>query len=70
MVHDRKIDLCHAITLKLKDVAQSFNAAIKIGGLVTTFARYIEDMPFERVKRRETVDIIIMQVIGIVQSNL
>ena len=53
MVHDRKIDICHAIALKLKDVAQKFNMAIKIGGLIMTFGHYvrfdIENMPFERV---------------------
>ena len=37
MVHNRKIDVCHAIALKIKNVAQKFNAAIRIGGLVTTF---------------------------------
>ena len=74
MVHDRKIDLCHAIILKLKDVAQSFNAGIKIRSLVTTFAWYmgfdIDDMPFERVKGRYTIDIIMIQAIGIMQSTL
>ena len=48
--------------------------AIKIRGLITTFARYvafdIEDMPFKRVKGRETVDIIMIQTIGIVESTL
>ena len=74
MVYDRKIDLCHAIALKLKEVAQSFNMAIKIGGLVMTFAHYvgfdIDDMPFERVKGRYTIDIIMIQAIGIMQSTL
>ena len=37
MVHNRKIDLCHAIALKIKDIAKKFNAAIRIGGLVTDF---------------------------------
>ena len=63
---------CHS--LKLKDVAQSFNTGIKIGGLVTTFTRYmgfdIDDMLFEKFKGREMVDIIMMQVIGIMQSTL
>ena len=30
----------------------------------------IDDMPFERAKGRETVDIVMMQVIGIMQSTL
>ena len=64
MVHDIKIDLFHVIALKLKDVAQSFNVAIKIGGLVMAFIRYadfdIEDMSFERVNGREMVNIIMM----------
>lgn len=53
MVHNKNIDICCAIALKLKDVAQKFNAAIKIGGLIMTFSRYmgfdIENMPSERV---------------------
>lgn len=73
MVNNRKIDICHAIALKLRDVAQNFNAAIKIGGLMTTFARFmgfdIKNMPFERVQGRETIDIVMMQAIGIVEST-
>ena len=70
MVHDKNINLCHAITLKLKDVAQNFRSAIRIGGLVTAIARYvkfdIDDMSFEKVKGRDRVDIVMMQAIGIV----
>ena len=40
--------------------------------MVTAFARYvgfdIDKMPFKRVKGRESVDIVMMQAIGIVQS--
>ena len=71
LVHDQNIDLCHAIALKLKDVAQNFRSAIRIGGLVTAIARYVKfdinDMPFERVKGRDSVDIVMMQAIGIVE---
>ena len=74
LVHDRKIDIFHAIALKLKDVAQKFNVAIKIGVLVTAFLWYvgfdIDKMPFERVKGRESVDIVMMQAIGIVQNTI
>ena len=46
---------------------------MKIGGLVTTFACYfgfdIDDMPFEKVKGRDTIDIIMMKAIGIVQHT-
>ena len=60
----QKLIFCHAIALKLKDIAQSFNTVIKIGGLVMTFAHYvgfdIDDMPFKRIKGREMVDIVMM----------
>ena len=44
MVHERKIYLCHAIALKLKDVVQSFNMAITIGHLVTIFVHYVSSI--------------------------
>ena len=50
--------------MRIKEVTQKFNATIKIGGLVTAFARYmgfdIDKIPFERIKGRESVDIVMM----------
>ena len=64
MVNDRKIDIYHATILKICDVTQKFNMAIKIGGLVITFVRYvgfdIDNMLFLKVKGRDAINFHIM----------
>ena len=56
MVNDRKLDLCHAIAIKLRDVANKMSGEIKVGGMVTTLAKYlgfdVKNMPFDKVKGR------------------
>ena len=39
MINDRKLDICHAIAIKLEDVANKMSWAIKVGGMVTTLAK-------------------------------
>ena len=38
MVNDRKLDICHALMRKLRDMAIKVIGAIKVGGLVTTIS--------------------------------
>ena len=68
MVNDRKIDVCHALAGKLRDVIAKVTEAIKVGGLVTTIAKYlnfgIENMPFEKIKGRHFIDTSMMEAMG------
>ena len=54
IVHNKKLDICHVITLKFKDVATKYLIAIKIGGLVTVIAKYygfdMSTIDFDKVK--------------------
>ena len=71
MVNDRKLDICHVIALKLKDVATKFSSIIKIGGLVTVIVEYygydLSGMDYDKVKRVNIIGIIMMQSMGLVQ---
>ena len=42
MVNNKKLDICHAIALKLKDIATKFSFTITIGGLVIEIVEYYE----------------------------
>ena len=41
MCNNIQLDICHAIALKLKDVATKSSGAIKVGGLITNIACYV-----------------------------
>ena len=73
MINDRKLDLCHAITIKLRDVANKISGEIKVGGMVTTLAKYlgfdVENMPFDRVKGRSLIDSCMMEAIGLIRKD-
>ena len=74
MVNDRKLDLCHAIAIKLRDVANKMSGAIKVGGMVTTLAKYlgfdVENMPFDKVKGRSLIDSCMMEAMGLIRKDL
>ena len=73
IVHDRKLDLCHALAGKLRDVAIKPTGAIKVGVIVTAIAKYlnfdIENMPFEKVQGRHFIDTSMMKAMGLVRIN-
>ena len=73
MVHDRKLDVCHALAGKLRDVATKPTGAIKVGGIVTAIAKYlnfdIENMPFEKVQGRHFIDTSMMEAMGLVRID-
>ena len=73
MVNDRKLDLCHALAGKLRDVAAKVTGAIKVGGLVTTTAKYLgfdnENMPFEKVKGLHFIDTSMMEAMSLVRVD-
>ena len=68
-----KLDVCHAIALKLKDVATKMARAIKIGGLVTNIACYVgfdaDNIPFEKLKGHSLIDLSMMEAIGMVTKE-
>ena len=75
MVNDRKLDLCHAIAIKLRDVANKMSGAIKVGGMVTTLAKYlgfdVENMPFDKVKGCSLIDSCMMEeAMGLIRKDL
>ena len=74
MINDRKLDLCHAIAIKLRDVANKIYGAIKVGGMVTTLAKYlgfhVENMPFDKAKGRSLIDSCMMEAIGLIRNDL
>ena len=45
-----QLDICHALALKLKDVANKSSRAIKVGGLITNMTCYVgfdvDNLPF------------------------
>ena len=73
MINDRKLDICYAITVKLRDVATKMTRAIKVGGLVTTIANYLgfdmENMPFNMVKGHSLIDSYMMEAIGLIRKD-
>ena len=68
-----KLDICHAIAFKLKDVANKSAGAIKVGGLITNIASYVgfdvESMPFPRLKVPYLIDLQMMEAIGLVTKE-
>ena len=73
MVNDKKLDVSHAIAGKLRDVAIKKTGSIKVGGLITAIAKYldfnIENMPFEKVAGRYFIDTSMMEAIGLVRID-
>ena len=73
MVHDRKLDMCHALAGKLRDVAAKVIRAIKVGELVTAIAKYlnfnVKNMLFEKVKGRHFIDTSMMEAMGLVRVD-
>ena len=71
IVNDRKLDICHAIALKLKGVATKYFFAIKIGGLVMAIANYngfdLSSWDYNKVKGVKMIGMPIMQVMGLIE---
>ena len=71
--NNEKLDVCHTIALKLKDVTTKMARAIKIGRLVTNIAYYIgfdvDNMPFKKLMGHTLIDISIMEAIGMVTRD-
>ena len=53
MANNIKLDICHVLASKFKDIVTKRTEAIKIGGLVLSIANYvgfdIENMPFYKL---------------------
>ena len=68
-----KLDVCHTIALKLKDVATKIVGAIKISGLVTNIACYVsfdaDNMPFEKLRGHSLIAMMMMEAIGMVNRD-
>ena len=73
MVHNRKLDVCHVIASKLKDIANKRIRAIKVGGLVLSIAIYlgfdVDDMPFAQLHGNTKIDLHMMEAMGMVQMG-
>lgn len=73
MVNDRKLDVGHAIVGKLRDITAKTTGAIKVGGLITVIAKYldfsIENMPLKKVTSRHSIDTSMMEAIGLVRID-
>ena len=73
MVHDQKVDICHALVRKFRDVVTKTSGAIKIGGFVTTIASYLgfdmENIPFEKVKGHSLIGINMMKAMGSIRKD-
>ena len=74
MVNDRKLDICHAIAGKFRDMATKVIGAIKVGGLVTIIATYLgfdtKTMSFDKVKGNFLIDTCMMEAMGLVRRDL
>ena len=74
MANDRKLDLCHAIAIKLRDMANKMYEAIEVGGMVTTLAKYlgfdVENIPFDKVKGHSLIDSCMMEAMGLIRKDL
>ena len=71
MLHNKPLDICHAIALKFKNIATKFLVTIKIRGLMTTITEYygfdMSRMDFDKVKRVNMIGISMMQSIRLVE---
>ena len=74
MVNDRKLDICHAIVIKLRDVATKMSEAIKVGGMVNIIANYlgfdVEHMTFDKVNGRSLIDSCMMEAMSLIRKDL
>ena len=73
MVNNIKLDVCHIIASKFKDVATKQAGAIKIGGLVLSIANYvdfdIDNMPFDKLPGPSLIDLQMMEAMGMVEMG-
>ena len=73
MCNNVKLDVCHAIALKLKEIATKMAGAVKISGLVTNIACYVgfdtDNMPFEKLRGHSLIDMMMMEAIGMVTRD-
>ena len=71
MVNNIKLDICHVLASKLKDIATKRIRAIKIGGLVLSIANYvgfdIENIPFGKLPSPSSIDLQMMEAMGMVE---
>ena len=55
-------------------MANKISGAIKVGGMVTTLAKYlgfdVENMPFDKVKGRLLIDSCMMEAMGLIRKDL
>ena len=73
MLHDQKMDICYALTVKLRDLSTKTSGVIKIGGLVTTIANYLsfdtKNMSFDKIKGHSLIDINMMEAIRLIRKD-
>ena len=71
MVNNLKLDVCHMIAYKFKDIVTKRAGAIKIGGLVLSIANYvgfdIDNMPFDKLPGPSLIDLQMMEAMGMVE---
>ena len=71
MVNNLKLDVCHVLASKFKDVATKWAGEIKIGGLVLSITNYmgfdIDNMPFDKLLSPPLIDLHMMEAIGMVE---
>ena len=71
MVNNIKLDVCHVIASKFKDVVTKRARAIKIEGLVLSIANYlgfdIDNMLFDKLPSPSLIDLHIIDAMGMVE---
>ena len=71
MVNNIKLDICHAIALKLKDVATKYSSTIKIGGIVTIIVEYyrfdLSECEYDKVKGTDMIGTPMMKSMGLIE---
>ena len=74
MVNNRKLDVCHVIAIKLKDVVTKRIGAIKVGGLVLSITNYlgfdVDNMPFAQLHGNRRIDLHMMEAMGMLTIGL
>ena len=71
MVNSIKLDVCHVLASKFKDITTKRTEAIKVGGLVLSIANYvgfdIDNMPFDKLSGPSSIDLHMMEAMRMVE---
>ena len=73
MVNNIKLDVCHVLASKFKDITTKRTWAIKVGGMVLSIVNYlgfdIDNMPFDKLPGPSSIDLHMMEAMGIVRIH-